>query len=210
MALWSRRRQREPYAAVTEEERMARYVYLLATLPPTVIQRAHEAAFGRLPLERRQEMFEKLRPFMSERERVRDPQPALLASVLQRLAITDRSRERNGIAVAEDDRGAEGSAGRPERPGGWPFDDPLLIALVAGHFLTSATLVSYFSVGAGSLALAGEPAWVGEIAGVPSDGVGAGFGDGGGFGGDGGFDGGGFDGGGFSGGFDGGGGGFGG
>ena len=79
MALWSRRRQREPYAAVTEEERMARYVYLLATLPPTVIQRAHEAAFGRLPLERRQEMFEKLRPFMSERERVRDPQPALLA-----------------------------------------------------------------------------------------------------------------------------------
>ncbi|MCR2816328.1 hypothetical protein [Microbacterium jiangjiandongii] len=187
---------------------MARYVYLLSTLPPTVIERAHEAAFGRLPLERRQEMFAKLRPFMSERERVREPQPALLASVLQRLAVTGPSR--TGTAVAERDRREGGSAGDPERRGIWPFDDPLLMTLVAGHFLTSATIVSYFSVGAGSLALASEPAWVGEIAGVPADGAGGGFGgDGGGYGGDGGF-GGGFDGGGFGGGFDGGGGGFGG
>ncbi|MCR2825927.1 hypothetical protein [Microbacterium sp. zg.Y909] len=189
---------------------MSRYVYLLGTLPPTVIERAHEAAFGRLPLEQRQEMFAKLRPFMSERERVREPQPALLASVLQRLAVTGSSGARGSLAVAEGDRRADGSGGRAEHPGIWPFDDPILIALVAGHFLTSATLVSYFSVGAGSLALAGEPAWVGEIAGVPADGAGGGFGgsDGGGFGGDGGF--GGMDGGGFGGGFDGGGGGFGG
>ncbi|MCR2802041.1 hypothetical protein QNO21_00700 [Microbacterium sp. zg-Y818] len=177
---------------------MSRYVYLLGTLPPTVIERAHEAAFGRLPLEQRQEMFAKLRPFMSERERVREPQPALLASVLQRLAVTGSSGARGSLAVAEGDRRADGSGGRAEHPGIWPFDDPILIALVAGHFLTSATLVSYFSVGAGSLALAGEPAWVGEIAGVPADGAGGGFGGDGGFGG--------MDGGGFGGGFDGGGG----
>lgn len=206
MALWRPRRQRDSSGAVTDEERMARYVYLLSTLPPTVIERAHEAAFGRLPLERRKEMFERLRPFMSARERVRAPQPALLASVLQRLIVGAGGAATGARAITGvgDDRGGTDAAGRRERAGVWPFDDPLLVALVAGHFLTSATIVSYFSVGAGSLSLAGEPAWVGEIAGVPAGGgaVGGGF-DGGAGSGDGAF--GGFDGGGFGGGFDGGG-----
>ncbi|MCR2784668.1 MULTISPECIES: hypothetical protein [unclassified Microbacterium] len=202
MVLWRRRRRRVPYAAVSDEERMSRYVYLLNTLPASVIERAHESAFKQLSRQRRAEMFEKLRPFMSEQEQARDPEPTLLASVLRR---TSASGGGAGTAVLEDER-PEGSSGRrPDRTSiVWPFDDPVLAALVASHFLTSSVLISYYSVGAGSLELAGEPAWVGEMGGVQSDGYsGGGFGGGGfdgGGGGYGGFDGGGFGGGGFGGG----------
>ena len=50
MALWRRRRRRaEPYAAVTDEERISRYLYLLGTLPPSVVENAHRTAFAELP-----------------------------------------------------------------------------------------------------------------------------------------------------------------
>ncbi|MBD7958327.1 hypothetical protein H9651_11800 [Microbacterium sp. Sa4CUA7] len=183
---------------------MSRYVYLLSTLPPSVVERAHEAAFRKLPLEQRREMFEKLRPFMTAEERVREPQPEVLAGVFRRLTPSGGGA---GTAVSETERTASRAAVRAdvERRAAelWPFNDPLLFAVVASHFITSATVVSYFTIGAGSIGIAGEPAWVGELGGVPADAGGYGF-DGGGLG-DGGF-GGGFDGGGFGGGFDGGGG----
>lgn len=207
MAMW-RRRRRTPYAAVTEEERMSRYVYLLSTLPPSVVERAHEAAFRELPLQRRREMFEKLRPFMTEEERVREPQPAVLAGVFRRLTPSGGA----GTAVREHDRIASRDSARAdvERRAAelWPFDDPLLFAIVASHFITSATVVSYFTIGAGSIGIAGEPAWVGELGGVPADaGAFGGYGGDGayGYGGDGGYGSGGHDGGGFGGGLDGGG-----
>lgn len=196
MALW-RRRRRTPYTAVSDEERMSRYVYLLNTLPATVIERAHESAFRAMPPSRRREMFEKLRPFMSEQERVREPEPTLLAGVLSRLSPSGGG---SGTALLEEDRRPDDRRREESGRGAWPFDDPVIGAYMASHFLTSAVVLSYFTVGAGSIGIAGEPAWVGEMGGVQPDGYGGGF-DGGGYSGDGG---GGYDGGGF-GGFDGGG-----
>jgi len=63
------RRRKNPYAAVSEEEQIARYVYLLNTLPASVIESAHAAAFKDLSAAQRREMFEQLRPFMSDAER---------------------------------------------------------------------------------------------------------------------------------------------
>ena len=212
MALF-RRQRNDPYAALSDEERMSRYVHLLNTLPVDVIERAHEAAFRRLPRRERREMFDQLRPFMSEQERERRPVPALMAGVLRRV-----SAQRHG-ATALADRGdtdtdtetdGDGEGHRRRDP------DPVLptaaiSAMTAQHFLTSAVVVSYFAYGAGAATLDGQPEWVSDLAASDVASAGhsgayggehsAGYGDGGGFGG-------GFDGGGFGGGFDGGGGGF--
>ncbi|HEX7346205.1 MAG TPA: hypothetical protein VF253_05400, partial [Candidatus Limnocylindrales bacterium] len=62
MGVFSRfRRRKNPYAAASEEEQIARYVYLLNTLPASVIESAHATAFQDVPVQRRREMFEQLR-----------------------------------------------------------------------------------------------------------------------------------------------------
>jgi len=207
-----RRKKKTPYAAISDEERMSRYLYLLSTLPAPVIERAHEAAFKDLPLARRQEMFEQLRPFMSEEEKQQAAEPELLARLLRR--AEERRAESAAASASGGNRDTAGAG--PELAAAQLLTQSGVMPLVAYHFLTSAAVYSYFTVGAGSLALAGEPGWVNDIA-DPSGGAGGidgGYsGDGGGgFDSGGGFDGGGysgFDAGGFGGGFDGGGGGFG-
>ncbi|MCT9819948.1 hypothetical protein N3K63_06550 [Microbacterium sp. W1N] len=218
-----RRRRTAPYAATTDEERAARYVYLLNTLPASVIESAHATAFAEVPEERRREMFERLRPFLSDAERdTARAEPVMLARLVRRAEEARARREQErGEAAAE--RGTVLTEARPghSRPDQARADeiDPRqtmltvgVLSVVAHNFLLSSALVSYFTVGAGSLSIAGEPEWVAatfdpasQISGDGS--FGGGYGDsGGGFdgGGYGGFDGGGFGGGGF----DGGGGGF--
>ncbi|HWI32045.1 MAG TPA: hypothetical protein VNT50_11175 [Microbacterium sp.] len=165
---------------------MSRYVYLLNTLPASVIERAHEAAFKDVPLERRQEMFEQLRPFMSEEERAQAAEPALLARLVRR---AEERRAASGAAASSEAAHARGKADTAVQ-----FAAPDLLTqagimpLVAYHFLVSSAVYSYFTVGAGSLGLAGEPAWVTDMVDRGSAGA-----DGGAFGADagGGFDGGG-------------------
>lgn len=213
MGMFSRlRRRREPYRAVTEEERIARYVYLLGTLPASVIESAHAAAFQDLPPERRREMFERLRPFMAESERgAAAEDPTVLARLVRR-AEEHRARRAAG-------EGTDAVTGVPlrtvvaDRPGAYdPRDDvdvrtmlasAGVMSLVANQFLISSAVTAYYTVGAGSLQLASEPGWIGDTydpgsdAGFDGGGVGGGF-DGGGLGGGfdaggfGGFDGGGF------------------
>ncbi len=69
MGMFSGFRRKRRVAALTDEERIGRYVYLLNTLPASVIERAHAKAFQDLPPEQRRAMFDQLRPFMSESER---------------------------------------------------------------------------------------------------------------------------------------------
>lgn len=188
-------RRRRRVAALTDEERIGRYVYLLNTLPASVIESAHATAFKELPPERRREMFEQLRPFMSESERNAAPEdPTVLAKLVRRAeerraereAATDASRVATAVGEA-DPRDAVDSRRL--------LMDNGVAVVVSQNFLLSAAVMSYWSVGGGSMAVASEPAWVGETYDTGS--AGGGF-DGGGFGG-------GFDGGGFGGGFDGGG-----
>jgi hypothetical protein len=191
MALF-KRKTRTPKGQLSDEESMARYVYLLNTLPPSVIEHAHETAFRELPEAKRREMYERLVPFMSEDEKTREAEPSLLARVMQRVSA--------GAPVGDPVTARVGRDARPTNM--WPFSDPMLGPLVAMHFLMSSNITSYFTVGAGSVGLASEPAWVGDLGGLDASAgagdmgmgsMGGGF-DGGGIGFDGG--GGGFDGGG--------------
>lgn len=206
------RRRRSPYAAVNEEEQIARYVYLLNTLPASVIESAHATAFRTLPAEKRREMFASLRPFMAESERdVASDDPTVLARLIRR---AEERKRRAG--QSKDAATAVATLERDEPPGETrrdPRDDidsramlmrSGVLSLVAYQFVLSASVSTYFTYGAGALMLGDQPGWVGDMV---DPGAGGGGGDygGGGFDG-GGFGGGGFDGGGFGGGFDGGGG----
>lgn len=194
------RRRKAPYAAHTDEERMSRYVYLLNSLPASVIESAHARAFADLPAARRRELFEQLWPFMADGERhAASDDPTVLAKLFRR-AEEHRLRREGGAdaaatttAVDADPRDRVDSRDLLTHTG--------VMAVVANQFLLSAAVTAYFTVGAGSLGLAGEPAWIGATfdpggsgwdGGVHDAGSGGGF-DGGGFGG---LDGGGFDGGG--------------
>ncbi|TQK19397.1 hypothetical protein FBY40_1895 [Microbacterium sp. SLBN-154] len=188
--LWRfRRRRRAPYRAVTEEEQISRYVYLLNTLPASVIESAHAAAFRDLPLERRREMLAELRPFLRDDER-RDAEaePGLLAKLVRRAEQyrSDQADDRMTLETgdprqAADPRSILMSAG--------------VMTVVAQQFLLTQAVTAYFTVGAGSLMLAEQPGWLVDTVDPAAASVDAGA-----YGGDGGFGGGAFgDGGGFGG-----------
>lgn len=221
MGVFSRfRRRKQPYAALTDEERISRYVYLLNTLPASVIESAHAKAFADLPVRTRREMFAQLTPFMSESEqRAASDDPSVLARVMRRAQERSRARaeEQGEDAAARTPSTSTALADRPDAidPSD-RFDAYDMVSragvasLVANQFLLSAAVAVYFTHGAGSLALGGEPAWVSQTFDPNANSYDGGGFDGGGAGaGGGGYDGGGFSGfdggGGFGGGFDGGG-----
>ncbi|GAA1932270.1 hypothetical protein GCM10009775_25340 [Microbacterium aoyamense] len=208
------RRRTVPYAAVTEEEKISRYVYLLNTLPASVIESAHATAFADLPAAQRREMFEQLKPFMAESERdAASDDPIVLARLLRRAEEHRAQRAAGGTDAAATT--ATATAVR-ERDGVDSRDvlvNAGVMGLVANQILVSSVIAVYFTQGAGSIGIDAEPGWVGSTfdpgsaGGTGWDGGPGGL-DGGGHDG-GGYDGGGFggfDGGGFGGGFDGGGG----
>ena len=207
------RRRRNPYGAVTEEEQIARYVYLLNTLPASVIESAHASAFKDLSVAQRREMFDQLRPFMSDDERsAASDDPHVLARLVRR---AEERRTARAATQSGPDAEAEASVRTTTATADPAYTDPRAVmmqtgvmSLVAYQFLLTSSVSAYFTVGAGSLMIGDQPGWVGDTfdPGSASGIDAAGFGgyDGGGYDGGGGF-GGGFDGGGF----DGGGGGFG-
>ena len=67
-----------------DEEQMSRYVYLLGSLPTSVIEKAHAQAFKDLPREKRRELFEELRPFLVEGEQAENDDNDLLARLVRR------------------------------------------------------------------------------------------------------------------------------
>ncbi|WP_457098294.1 hypothetical protein [Microbacterium sp. P5_E9] len=202
MALF--RRHKAPDAALTDEERIARYVYLLNTLPAGVIESAHAKAFEDVPPERRREMFEQLRPFMSETEQASaSDDPTVLARLIRRA-----EEHRAGRKRAESDAAAPVATATRESDDPRDAVDPRallqdtgVMTMVAYQFLLSSSISSYFLYGAGSLDLADQPDWVAETY-DPGAAAGAGP-DGGIDGGGGAIDGAGFNGGEFGGGFDG-------
>ena len=185
------RRRRSPYRAVSDEEQMSRYVYLLGSLPTSVVEKAHAQAFKDLPRAKRRELFEELRPFLAEGEQAESDDNDLLARLVRR---AEERRARRAV----DTGGAAPSGGESAALDPRDGVDPRALMMSAGvmtvvahHFLLSTALTTYFTVGAGAL-LADQPAWVGDITGVEASAAGGGY-DGAGFdGGVGGFDAGGF------------------
>ncbi|WP_251449530.1 hypothetical protein [Microbacterium sp. Marseille-Q6648] len=197
------RRRRRPYAALTDEERMARYVYLLNTLPASVIESAHASAFKDLPPERRRELFEQLRPFMAESERDAASDDPIVLARLMRRAEEHRARRAQGTDQDGADQGNGVLTALSADPRDAVDSRAILLttgamALIAHQFVMTSAVALYFTAGAGSLHLSDEPGWVGETFDAGAAGfdgsVGGGFDGGfsGGFdGGMGGFDGGG-------------------
>lgn len=186
---------------LTDEERIARYVYLLNTLPAAVIESAHAKAFEDVPAERRREMFEQLRPFMSEKEQTAaSDDPTVLARLVRR--AEEYRAERAARAAAEDGGGRVSNDPRDAVDPRTMLQNTGITTLVASQFLLSSSVSSYFMYGAGSLELADQPSWVaatfdpGTAGFDPGAAAGADFGGGG-------TDGAGFNGGEFGGGFDG-------
>jgi len=179
-------------------------VYLLGSLPASVIESAHASAFADLPAERRREMFERLRPFLADSERDAAAEDPTVIARLVRRAEEHRAQR----AAASGAAAATQVATEPVRTSvGVDDGDPRdrvdvqamlvnvgVMTIVANQFLLSSSVAAYYTVGAGSLMLGAEPGWIGETYDPGSGGFDGGAG---------GFDGGG-------GGFDGGGGGFGG
>lgn len=193
MGFLSRFRRRRQVGGLTEEERVGRYVYLLNTLPASVIESAHAQAFKDLPPERRRELFEQLRPFMADSERdAASDDPTVLAKLVRR--AEERRAQRQGMtdAARRASQGAQPDPRDAVDPRGLLMSSGVAVA-VSQNFLLSAAVMTYWSAGAGSLAMASEPAWIADTYDAGSS---SGY--------DGGFGGGGYDGGGFGGSFDGG------
>ncbi|GAA2992764.1 hypothetical protein JOD63_001504 [Microbacterium terrae] len=161
--------RRKPYRAVTEEEQVGRYLYLLGTLPASVIESAHATAFAQVPPERRREMFDQLRPFMSEAEqRSASDDPVVLARVLRRMEErrAARAEESDGVRATQP---ATTQTATLTGDAADAMGDPRsvlfsagVMALVAQQFLVSSAVATYFTVGGGSVGIANEPTWVGD------------------------------------------------
>lgn len=203
------RRRKAPYQAATDEEKISRYVYLLNTLPASVIESAHATAFADLPASQRRVMFEKLRPFMAESERdAASDDPVILARLIRRAEEHRAPRAAGGGEAAPAPGTATTVRERDEVDSRQMLMNAGVMGIVANQFLVSSVIAVYFTQGAGSIGLASEPGWVGDTFDPGSNGGTGWDGGPGGLDGGGGYDGGGFggfDGGGF-GGFDGGGG----
>ena len=155
------RRRKDAYAALTDEERISRYVYLLNTLPASIIESAHAAAFKDLPVEKRREMLEELRGFIAEDEReTESDDPKFLAKLMRRAEA--RRIQRAGGQDEEADR-------RVLTDVGHPLDaiDPRnilmktgVLPLVAMNVVMSQSVASYYLVGAGALTAGYEPACI--------------------------------------------------
>ncbi|MEV4688121.1 hypothetical protein [Microbacterium sp. LWH3-1.2] len=199
MAVFSRfRRRKTPYGAATEEERIARYVYLLNTLPASVIESAHASAFADVSPERRREMFEQLRPFLADSERgAAAEDPTVIARLVRR---AEEHRALRAAAAADADAAARSSTDPARTVVGVDDRDPRdgvdpramlinvgVMTIVANQFLLSSSVAAYYTVGAGSLQIGEGPAWIGETydpgSGGFDGGGGSGFDGGGGFGG---------------------------
>lgn len=157
------RRDKTPDEAVSDEERMVRYVHLLNTLPTMVIEKSHASAFKELPVQQRREMFERLRPFLSEAEKEDAAgDPAVLAKLYGR-AVERRWARENDEADAEP---AVRSAAIDPRDAVDPFDilsSTGATAFVTSAFITGYTVSTYFLFGAGSSTLDQQPAWLSEV-----------------------------------------------
>lgn len=125
--------------AVSEEEQMKRYVYLLESLPRTVVEHAHAAAFAELSPAQRQEVSDVVGPLVSDAP---------------------------GVSATSDSEVLAGLVRDPEPRAALLHAD--ISRTVASLFVTSAAVVEYFTVGVGSVMIDERPPWVQELAGHDS------------------------------------------
>ncbi len=137
-------KRRHAQEAITPEEQIARYAYVLGSVPASVADKAYAAAFARLPEAQREGIVRQISmelPAAAEDAASVDPDAfaLLMRDLLARDAL---------VRV----------------PGG---------AAVAAAFVTSPPVVAYFTTGAGSVTIDHQPPWIHQLAGhetAPVDG----------------------------------------
>ena len=137
-------KRRHAQHAISEDEQIARYAYVLGNVPASVADKAYAAAYSRLSPSQRQDLVGRLGSQVPEA-----PQEA--ASV-----------DPDAFAVLMRDLRSRDAFVRLEGAGAF-----------AAAFVGSPPIAAYFTAGAGSVTIDQHPPWVHELAGhetAPIDG----------------------------------------
>jgi hypothetical protein len=128
-----RRRARH---AISEDERIGRYAYVLGNVPASIADRAYAAAFARLSAAQREDIVGQLRsqlPVPPQEPASYDPEA--FAVLMRDLHSRDALVRVSGVGAFADE------------------------------FVTSPPIIAYFTAGAGSVTIDQQPPWVHEVAG---------------------------------------------
>jgi hypothetical protein len=129
-------KRRHAQQAISEDEQIARYAYVLGNVPASVADKAYAAAFSRLSTSQRQEIVGRLAsqlPFAPQEAASVDP--GAFAMLMRDLRSRDAFVRLEGAGA------------------------------FAAAFVASPPIAAYFSVGAGSVTIDQQPPWLHELAG---------------------------------------------
>ena len=137
-------KRRHAQHAITSDEQIARYAYVLGNVPASVADNAYAAAFSRLSASQREEIIGQLSAELPNAPEERaSVDPGAFALLMRDLLARDAMvRIRDG-------------------------------AIVAAAFVASPPIVAYFTIGAGSVTMDQQPPWIHQLAGhetAPVDG----------------------------------------
>jgi len=129
-------KRRHAQHAISEDEQIGRYAYLLGNVPASVADKAYAAAFARLSAAQRQEILGQIRPQLpiTPQEPASDD-PEAFAVLMRDLRSRDALVRVSGVGT------------------------------FAAEFVASPPIVAYFTAGVGSVTIDQQPRWVQELAG---------------------------------------------
>ena len=129
-------KKRHVQQAISEDEQIGRYAYVLGNVPANVADKAYAAAFARLSAPQRQEILGQLRSeFPVEPQVPASDDPEAFAVLMRDLRSRDALVRVSGVRT------------------------------FAAEFVASPPIVAYFTAGVGSVTIDQQPLWVQELAG---------------------------------------------
>jgi len=128
-------KRRHAQHALTEDEQVARYAYVLGYVPESVADKAYAAAFARLSAAQRQEIVDQLSSqLLVAPQEAAFEDPEAFAVFMRDLRSRDALVRVSGVGA------------------------------FATEFSTSPPIVAYFTAGAGSVTIDQQPLWVQQLA----------------------------------------------
>ena len=128
-------KRRHAQHAISEDEQIGRYAYVLGNVPANVADKAYSAAFARLSATQRQEILGQLRSQFPVAPQVpASDDPEAFAVFMRDLRSRDALVRVSGVGA------------------------------FAAEFVASPPIVAYFTAGVGSVTIDQQPLWVQELA----------------------------------------------
>ena len=129
-------KRRHAQHAISEDEQIGRYGYVLGNVPANVADKAYAAAFARLSATHRQEILGQLRSQFPVAPQIpASDDPEAFAVLMRDLRSRDALVRVSGVGA------------------------------FAAEFVASPPIVAYFTAGVGSVTIDQQPLWVQELAG---------------------------------------------